>query len=607
MNGCNEAPFFSEGKLKDSELTILVESIRSITSSLDLGEVLETIMTNVLKIIPSAQGGYLLLYDVAEERLIPKAPIGYDHRIYGFRVKVGESITGTVFRDGIGKVLKSKEEVEAEMRLNHITEENYQSITTASGSPGFPSSLIAVPISIAEKRIGVMTVLQWNGRKPFDEHDLLLMQGFAEQAAIAIQNAQYYTEVNDRVKEITDLSNQLEERNSLLQQRYEVHEALTNLSLENKGFEAIIHEFNQMLSKPVHFYNVIDHQLYSPNASRLSDPQAEEFRKLFNADKEPRYVENCSVQAGTCYLLPVFNGSVFLGCFIVPTRGTISESDRMTLEQGSSIIAIELIKKQTMTEYFYKQTYEQFRELLAYRTEEQFKRFGSRLGVDVYSYWCMAIIEIPQYNDLQRLEIEIHQLVLKIQNSLNPFGKMIFGMQNRVYILSSLENPDAVDGLVDDLMRIQTKWMKSESSPFIGGISAVYKGLKNIREFYNEAKDTVTYLAERNRFEWMKYEQIGLNRLFLHQEPHIIKQFIDEVFSPLTSKNDANTEMEQTILVYLKTNRSAKETAKQLHIHPNTLYQRLKKIEKLLQMDFDDSDDLLKIHLACYLKMAVVK
>src|SRR5690606_29822325 len=120
MDGCNEAPFFSEGKLKDSELTILVESIRSITSSLELNEVLETIMTNVFKIIPSAQGGYILLYDIAEERLIPKAPIGYDHRIYGFQVKVGESITGTVFRDGIGKVLKSKEEVEADMRLNNI-------------------------------------------------------------------------------------------------------------------------------------------------------------------------------------------------------------------------------------------------------------------------------------------------------------------------------------------------------------------------------------------------------------------------------------------------------------------------------------------------------
>src|SRR5690606_17537998 len=188
-----------------------------------------------------------------------------------------------------------------------------------------------------------------------------------------------------------------------------------------------------------------------------------------------------------------------------------------------------------------------------------------------------------------------------------PFGKMIFGMQNRVYILSSLENPDAVDVVLDDLLRIHNEWAESENSPFIGGISSVYNGLKNIRVFYNEAKDTVAYLAGRNRFEWMKYEQIGLNRLFLHQEPHIIEQFIDEVFSPLTSKNGMNTEMEQTILVYLKSNRSAKEAAKQLHIHRNTLYQRLRKIEELLQMNFDDSDDLLKIHLACYLKMAVLK
>ncbi|MEK3937109.1 GAF domain-containing protein [Sporosarcina sp. FSL W7-1349] len=87
-----------------------------------------------------------------------------------------------LFQDGIGRLFKSEEEVERGMRRNNISETNYVSLTTSS-HPGFPSSFIAVPISIAEKRIGVMTVHQWRGKQPFDEHDLLLLQGFAEQAA----------------------------------------------------------------------------------------------------------------------------------------------------------------------------------------------------------------------------------------------------------------------------------------------------------------------------------------------------------------------------------------------------------------------------------------
>lgn len=581
---------------------ILVDSIRSINSSLDLDEVLEKIMKNALKIIPVAQGGYLLLYDKEKERLIPKAPVGFNDLIYNFQVKIGESITGGVFKDGIGKIFKSEEEVEEEMRRNHISEQNFHSITTATGNLGFPTSLIAVPISVADKRIGVMTIHQWHGKKAFNEHDLLLLQAFAEQAVIAIQNAQYYADANDRINEITKLSKQLEERNALLQKRYEVHETLTNLSLENKGLETIIDEFNQMIAMPVFFYNFIENKIYFPKENQTLDFTTDELKKFFAKDKMPKYVEKHDSSVERYYLFPVYNGHIFLGCFMIPVKEAISESDRMTLEHGSSILAMELIKKQTVMEYFYKKTNEQFRELLNYKNEEHLKSLSNEFGMDLYAYWYIVILEIPSYNDLQQLELDIHQLVLKIKKEITVKGKMIFGVQNRIYILSHLEKPEYIEKVQERLSHLQSEWNNHENNRFIGGISHVYKGLAHIRTCYDEANDTIHYLAGRNRFEIMQYEKIGLNRLFLHQQPHIVEQFIDEMFSPLSDGERTNNELEKTILTYVKTNRSVKETAKKLHIHPNTLYQRLNKIENLLQLDLDQWEDMLKIQLACYLK-----
>ncbi|TQR16257.1 PucR family transcriptional regulator [Psychrobacillus soli] len=112
----------------------------------------------------------------------------------------------------------------------------------------------------------------------------------------------------------------------------------------------------------------------------------------------------------------------------------------------------------------------------------------------------------------------------------------------------------------------------------------------------------LTYLASRNRLDVIRYEDIGLNRLFLNQQPEEIAQFIDEVFLPLTSDNEQKTELEETLLTYFETNRSATKTAKKLHIHINTLYQRLRKIEHLLQLDLSDNEDSLKIQLACHLR-----
>lgn len=95
-------------QIKDTELNNLVDSIRSITSSLDLEEVLEEIMRNALKVIPATDAGYLLLYDHAINRLVPKAPIGFNKNIYNFKVKIGEAITGKVFEDGVGRIYNSK-------------------------------------------------------------------------------------------------------------------------------------------------------------------------------------------------------------------------------------------------------------------------------------------------------------------------------------------------------------------------------------------------------------------------------------------------------------------------------------------------------------------
>ncbi|KAB7709265.1 hypothetical protein F9802_03320 [Bacillus aerolatus] len=84
-----------------------------------------------------------------------------------------------------------------------------------------------------------------------------------------------------------------------------------------------------------------------------------------------------------------------------------------------------------------------------------------------------------------------------------------------------------------------------------------------------------------------------------------IERFLNETLAPLQQESDPNNELEHTLYVYIESNKSAAETAAKLHIHINTLYKRLKKIEKLLQMNFNCPEDNLKIQLACHLKKSL--
>lgn len=95
------------------------------------------------------------------------------------------------------------------MNRNNISKANFRHITSSAKTP---EAAMCVPISIEGQRIGVMIIHQWRRIKVMNEHDLLLLEGFAEQAAIAIQNARYYSEAKKRIVEITKLSEQLQEK-----------------------------------------------------------------------------------------------------------------------------------------------------------------------------------------------------------------------------------------------------------------------------------------------------------------------------------------------------------------------------------------------------------
>jgi DNA-binding PucR family transcriptional regulator len=53
-----------------------------------------------------------------------------------------------------------------------------------------------------------------------------------------------------------------------------------------------------------------------------------------------------------------------------------------------------------------------------------------------------------------------------------------------------------------------------------------------------------------------------------------------------------------TLEAFYNHNGDINQTAEQLYIHPNTLRKRLKKLETILNVDFNQMEDMLKIFVA---------
>jgi DNA-binding PucR family transcriptional regulator len=78
-----------------------------------------------------------------------------------------------------------------------------------------------------------------------------------------------------------------------------------------------------------------------------------------------------------------------------------------------------------------------------------------------------------------------------------------------------------------------------------------------------------------------------------------LRRFVDHRLAALVRYDaEHRTDLVATLNAYLTAGRRHTATAQQMHIHVNTLYQRLQRISELAGIDFEDADDVLEVHLA---------
>lgn len=581
----------------------LIEGIHDISSSLDLNRLLKKIVKNALDVIPFADAGLLHLYDPELDRLTPKGVVGFDEeKIQHFKLRVGESIAGKVYQDGIPRSYNTH--MTTFEGMSDISEENLYHLNYSRDLSNL-HSLLCVPVSSGTKKLGVMVVHKFQADRTFLEQDLFLLQGFASQAAIAIQNASLYTQVTSTLNEMAVLSEQLKTKNEFLQRRDEIHHQLLQISLKNQGINSIISFLNKMINKSVLFFDYIENRYHGFNAQTSPIISLEELEMLILSRKRPSRIQlklHDNVKECFLYIHPIWLGSVFLGFVMVEhASAQLSEFDTITIEQSSSILALEWVKRQTLTEMYDNKAHEFFNELLENKDHELLKKKGKEFALSPFSFAMVGLFEIQSSSDQQKMDAEIQRFILRLKNALSGSEKLVFGFHHQVTLLLTLNHTDQVPKKIQAIQSVISRWENEGNGPIRGGIGSIVDGLSNLAKSYEEAKRTLSYLSKTNRARLLRYEDLGVNRLFVNHSQHEIEKFVEEIFAPLRA-NGKNSPLEQTLLVYMASNRSVNESTKKLHIHFNTLYQRLKKIEDLLNVNFQDYEDVLKLQLASFLK-----
>lgn len=162
-------------------LTKLVNINSMINSTLDMGRLLTVIMETI-KDIMETEASTLLLYEEKSNDLVFKVALGEAGKelTERYRIKLGQGIAGWV----------------AETRKPLIINDAYRDTRfdpDFDKKTGFTTrSMVCTPLLFKGKLLGVIQAINPLNRPEFTNDDLNLFGVFADQAALAVQNAIYF-------------------------------------------------------------------------------------------------------------------------------------------------------------------------------------------------------------------------------------------------------------------------------------------------------------------------------------------------------------------------------------------------------------------------------
>ena len=167
----------------EAEHEIYADLARTLTSTLDLSEVLQFIMDKILHLLKPSNWS-LLLMDADGESLVFEIVVGEGADVLkGTRLKVGEGIAGWTAQSGESVLIA---DVQSDPRFCGRFDEQTRFTT---------KSIICVPMVNRGNVLGVIELINRIEEGSFTARDMHALQIIAEYAAIAIQNAASFQKI----------------------------------------------------------------------------------------------------------------------------------------------------------------------------------------------------------------------------------------------------------------------------------------------------------------------------------------------------------------------------------------------------------------------------
>jgi len=442
-------------------------------------------------------------------------------------------------------------------------------------------ALISAPLRRAGTVVGALNGYHALPHQ-FDAAEISLVTTLATQVAIALSTAQVRAREQDTIRE--------------LRRAEEVHRVLTATALRGEGVTGVATALAELLRQPVLIEDVYD------EAMATAGWHAEDRPVITSAvDDDISRGSIVAVEPGGHTVAGVvLDGEVVARVHVRAARAELSRLDVRAIEHSTVVTALELLRARTAAEV------------------EQ--RLRGSLVADLLSTERTDVA--PLLDRARRLGYDLSgdQLLLAVRciegrlSGGRPVTERLLAAANRLVAgvvprpLAAIHHGDLVmvwtRAAGADAHNVARRLIESltASGPIERCVAAVSPAasLDELAGVYRTVRGALDLAADSDSPSVIDLQEVAIDHLLLQlDDPARLREFARTVLGPaLDYDRDHSTELLRTARVLLDHDLDRRAAATVLHLHPNTVQQRVRRLEGLTGLGLSRPRDLLRLTAA---------
>lgn len=411
----------------------------------------------------------------------------------------------------------------------------------------------------------------------------------------------------------------------LAHRAFELQQTLQRHATSYRGMTTMLNALARMLDRPVVMHdregNLISRGLPVAREKDWSAHPAlgsrAEFARRFVRQYSTFSDEDWQVVESPVGLTaPLIHENRLLGCVsVLDAHENLDEFDLLTLEYSVPTLTRELVRQQSVdlgfdtstpgrdwiSDWLSSPTADE--ALLTLRAEKDHYRVSTWYSVVLF-HWTptsdrLGSIFTPE-RMVKTIQGELHQRRIEA-----PVGQYV----DRAVLLFPLDEPQQTQRLKQMVELLQGALQQAAPGGHVyAGVGRPVMGFKALRESFDEAGRALT-MSEQ---VWADspvafFGDVSLYELLMGvNDANMLAGFYNHWLSPLVDYDTQhNTDLLDTLDAYFANNGNMARTAHILNIHRNTLVYRLGRISEIIELDMDDPNVRLNLHLALKIQTLV--